>query len=144
LQLNSRSRQQRKGVAFSHSATNIHSHSFPRVYPCARPLPPYSFNKKAKNERVKWWLVRQKKEMKKFVGHRKNERAELSYLDPAIWAALTFSSRKATRDSRSRNVSRKDPGRKHDSHGLMISLLDKDMETLPRQDASTPVLRQIN
>jgi len=37
----------------------------------------------------------------------------------------------------------KDPRRKHDSQ-LMISPLDKDMETLPRQDASTPVLRQIN
>jgi len=97
---------------------------------------------KAENERVKMMTVRQKGRRKKFVGRR--DRAEL--FRPAILAVLTFFQK---RDAPPRAILEvetlvaKDPRRKHDSQ-LMISPLDKDMETLPRQDASTPVLRQIN
>jgi len=109
----------------------------------ARPLPPYSFSARKSGE----WKSKNddraaKREKKKFVGRR--ERAELPR--PAILAVLTFFQK---RDAPPRAILEvetlvaKDPRRKHDSQ-LMISSLDKDMETLPRQDASTPVLRQIN
>lgn len=128
------------------SATNIHSHSFPRAYPRARPFPPYSFSEKTESGRKR---IKNDSGAVKKKWRKKNHRTSKDPSEPArpaIFVVLTpFSRKRSWCDTLRRNITYEDAEKARLLPRSWWFLVDKDMEMLPRQGSSkTPALRQIN